>query len=192
MIFTLMPFEQMIYQYLGEKKEGGKKKPKKKEPKATVTATFPLSEPFVSGFSWKRCLSKQLLSCTAASPPGMHGEHGSWRDHNNPCGLGCHGRHNGELCGGTAGAKHDSPLHSQPRTRQLLFHSYNGQTHILRSSRSLLARSLTSMTATARSKAMQPLKKQSNPKVLKLHRLAGILHKNKPATVQDNERPENQ
>lgn len=100
----------MIYQYLGEKKEGGKKKKqKKKEPKATVTATFPLSEPFVSGFSWKRCLSKQLLSCTAASPPGMHGEHGSWRDHNNPCGLGCHGRHNGELCGGTAGAKHDSP-----------------------------------------------------------------------------------
>lgn len=57
---------------------------------------------------------------------------------------------------------------------------------------SSLAHSLTSMTATARSKAMQPLKKQSNPKILKLHRLAGILHRNKPATAQDNERPENQ
>lgn len=108
--FTLMPFEQLIYWYLGKKKKKGKK------PKATLTAAFPLSASFVSGFSWKRCLSKQLLSCTAASLPGMHREHGSWWDQNNPCGLGCHGRHNGELCDGIVGAKHGSPLHNQPRT----------------------------------------------------------------------------
>lgn len=78
----------------------GKKRKRIRKLKATLTAAFPLSASFVSGFSWKHCLSKQLLNCTPASLPGMHREHGRQRDQNNPCGLGCYGRHNGELCDG--------------------------------------------------------------------------------------------
>lgn len=41
------------------------------------------------------------------------------------------------------------------------------------------------------SKATQPLKRQSNPKIFKLHWVADNLYKNKPATLPDNEWPEN-
>lgn len=89
-----------------------------KKPKAIMTAALPALASFVSAFSWKCCLSKQLLSCTAASPPGMHRERDSSWDHNNLCGLGCHGRHNGELCDCTKrallGRNADRPCTTSP------------------------------------------------------------------------------
>lgn len=149
-----------------------------------MTAALPALASFVSAFSWKCCLSKQLLSCTAASPPGMHRERDSSWDHNNLCGLGCHGRHNGELCDCTKrallGRNADRPCTTSPGRDNRYFiatmdkHAFC--TAIPASSLSCINYNHDS------SKTMQPLNRQSNPKIFTLHWVAGNLCINKQAS----------
>lgn len=147
-----------------------------------MTAALPLPCPLFV-FSWKRCLSKQLLSGTAASPLGMDRECDSSWDHNNPCGLGCHGRHNGELCDCTKRAlsrQNTARLCSTSPRRDNRYFLATMDKHTF--CIAVPASSLSCINYNHNSpKATQSLNRQSNHKIFKLHWEAGSLCENKPS-----------